>query len=191
MGPARQGQPQECGWEEGGPGSPPCLVSPRDPAHVPGSYFLGGLGQPVAAAPLSRNKAAFPSPAGAVSLLQVPGLGPGPPSATHKTFFSGDGSHVALHSSTSSWCFSVFQPASCSPFKNFGNSLSNTWCVSLMTTQLSFSGPARTWCLSSSSSAGSGPSSCRAPSTSPCVAALRMVSGPAMWLRTTWTWFCG
>lgn len=27
------------------------------------------------------------------------------------------------------------------PFKNFGKSLSSTWCVSLTTTQLSFSGP--------------------------------------------------
>lgn len=48
---------------------------------------------------------------------------------------------MALHSSTSSWCFSVLQPTSCRPFKNFGKSLSSTWCVSLTTTQLSFSGP--------------------------------------------------
>lgn len=48
--------------------------------------------------------------------------------------------------------------------------------------------PARTWFLSSSSPLGRGPSPCRASSTSPCVAALRMVSGPAIWLKTTCTW---
>lgn len=39
------------------------------------------------------------------------------------------------------------------PFKNFGNSLSNTWCVSLTMTQLSFSGPG----------GGCRPRSCRVP----------------------------
>lgn len=48
--------------------------------------------------------------------------------------------------------------------------------------------PASTRFLSSSSSLGRGPSPCRASSTRPCVAALRMVSGPAFWLKTTCTW---
>lgn len=52
---------------------------------------------------------------GPIVLASGSWAGAWPLSAAHKTFFSGDGSHVALHSSTSSWCFSVFQPASCSP----------------------------------------------------------------------------
>lgn len=93
------------------------FVSAWGPVHLTGSYFLWGLGQPVTGIPLSKNKASISMSSYSQRVLAS---GSCPRTwasiwAVHKTFFSGDGSHVALHSPTSSWCFSVFQPTSCSP----------------------------------------------------------------------------
>lgn len=117
------GEPAVVRWEWGRRGSRKALVSllftclclrstPSDWQSLPVRSW-----PTCQAVPLSKNKAAFPTFCYGQSVI-ASGSCPGTWTsvwAAHKNFFSGDRSHVALHSSTSSWCFSVFQPASCSP----------------------------------------------------------------------------
>lgn len=89
------------------------------PVHLIGCHFPQDGGQLDIEVCLCKNKATLVAEtlllsAPSWSLGSCPGFWAWSPAA-HKTFFSRDRGHVALHSSTSRWCFSVFQPAACSP----------------------------------------------------------------------------
>lgn len=114
MGPRKVKGARRCGRKELVP-----FLFAWSPVHLIGCHFPQGGGQLVLAVCLCKNKVALLTSCCSCSVL-APGSCPGlwaSSWAAYETFFSGDRGHVALHSSTSRWCFSVFQPAACSPTK--------------------------------------------------------------------------